>query len=80
MATYGKGPMFLKAMDYFGQVKDKIFIVNLMKEVINEVGHQNVVQILTDNTTNCKGAGKIIKSMYPHIIGHHVLSTLLTLL
>ncbi|KAK9037127.1 hypothetical protein V6N11_022049 [Hibiscus sabdariffa] len=67
MATSGSGPMFLKAVNCFGEVKDKFFIANLMKEVIDEVGHQNVVQIITDNASNCKGAGEIIESMYPHI-------------
>ncbi|KAK8579694.1 hypothetical protein V6N12_070005 [Hibiscus sabdariffa] len=67
MATSGNGPMFLKAVNCFGDVKDKFFIANLMKEVIDEVGHQNVVQIITDNASNCKGAGEIIESMYPHI-------------
>ncbi|KAH1197017.1 hypothetical protein GmHk_18G050908 [Glycine max] len=67
MATCGKGPMFLKAVNCFGQMKDKFFIANLVKEVIDEVGHQNVVQIVTNNATNCKGAGEIIESMYPHI-------------
>ena len=38
-----------------------------MKEVINEVGHQNVVQIITDNAANCKAAGEIIESTFPHI-------------
>ncbi|KAK9020963.1 hypothetical protein V6N11_010975 [Hibiscus sabdariffa] len=56
MATSGNGPMFLKAVNCFGDVKDKFFIANLMKEVIDEVGHQNVVQIITDNASNCKGA------------------------
>ncbi|KAE8685662.1 putative zinc transporter protein [Hibiscus syriacus] len=67
MDTSGNGPMFLKAVNCFGEVKDKFFIANLMKEVIDEVGHQNVVQIITDNAANCKGAGEIIESMYPHI-------------
>ncbi|KAK8482697.1 hypothetical protein V6N11_055808 [Hibiscus sabdariffa] len=67
MANSGNGLMFLKAVNCFGEVKDKFFIANLMKEVIDEVGHQNVVQIITDNATNCKGAGEIIESMYPHI-------------
>ena len=67
MATCGKGPMFLKAVNCFGEVKDKHFIANLMKEVIQEVGHQNVVQIITENAANCKAAGEIIESQYPHI-------------
>ena len=33
-------PMFLKSVDYLGEIKDK-YIANLMKDVINEVGHEN---------------------------------------
>ncbi|GAA0186674.1 hypothetical protein LIER_33962 [Lithospermum erythrorhizon] len=38
-----------------------------MKEVINEVGHQNVVQIITDNAANYKAAEEVIESLFPHI-------------
>ena len=38
-----------------------------MKEVIDDVGHQHVFQILTDNAPNCKSASEIIKDKYPHI-------------
>ncbi|XP_018509953.2 uncharacterized protein LOC108869695 [Brassica rapa] len=67
IATSGSGPIFLKAVNCFGEVKDRFFISGLMKEVINEVGHQNVVQIITDNAANCKAAGEIIESTFPHI-------------
>ncbi|KAJ9556720.1 hypothetical protein OSB04_011334 [Centaurea solstitialis] len=52
--AFGNGPLFLKSVNCFGEVKDRFFIAELMKEVINEVGHQNVVQIITDNAANCK--------------------------
>ncbi|KAL4574879.1 hypothetical protein LXL04_021719 [Taraxacum kok-saghyz] len=55
------------SVNCFGEVKDRNFIANLMKEVINEIGHQNVVQIITDNAANCKAAGEIIESQFPHI-------------
>ncbi|XP_052620859.1 uncharacterized protein LOC128126784 [Lactuca sativa] len=67
MATSGNGPLFLKAVNCFGEVKDRFFIVELMKEVINEIGHENIVQIITDNAANCKAAGEIIESQFPHI-------------
>ncbi|KAJ9552744.1 hypothetical protein OSB04_016789 [Centaurea solstitialis] len=54
MATSSNGPLFLKAVNCFGEVKDRFFIADLMKEVINEVGHQNA-------------AGEIIESQFPHI-------------
>lgn len=67
MVTSGCGPIFLKAVNCFGEVKDKFFIDNLMKEVIDEVGGKNVVQIITDNAPNCKAAGELIEGIYPLI-------------
>lgn len=31
------------------------------------MGHQYVVEIITINAANCKAAGKLIESMFPHI-------------
>ncbi|CAH9050321.1 unnamed protein product [Cuscuta europaea] len=67
MATSGSGPMFLKAVNCMSEVNSKEFIANLMKEVIDEIDHQNVVQVITDNASNCKGAGEMIEGVYPHI-------------
>ncbi|PWA67780.1 HAT dimerization domain, Ribonuclease H-like domain protein [Artemisia annua] len=67
MATSGNGPLFLKAVNCFGEVKDRFFIADLMKEDINEIGNQNVVQIITDNAANCKAAGQLIEGEFPHI-------------
>ncbi|XP_028075636.1 uncharacterized protein LOC114277883 [Camellia sinensis] len=52
MAVSKNGPMFIKAVDCSGETKDKYFTANLMKEVINEVGASNVVQVITDNAPN----------------------------
>ncbi|XP_057512306.1 uncharacterized protein LOC130794414 isoform X1 [Actinidia eriantha] len=68
MAVSGGGPMFLKAVDCSGEIKDKYFIANLMKEVIHEVGPQHVIQIITDNGPNCKAAGQLIETQFPHIL------------
>lgn len=46
-------PMFLKVVDFIGEPKDKYFFANLMKQVINEVGDQNMVHVITDNTPSC---------------------------
>ncbi|XP_058007979.1 uncharacterized protein LOC110662435 [Hevea brasiliensis] len=67
MVVSESGPMFIKSVDCSDEVKDKQFIANLLKEVTNEVGHQKVVQVITDNASNCKGAGEIIEGMFPHI-------------
>ncbi|KAL9682294.1 hypothetical protein QQ045_014089 [Rhodiola kirilowii] len=61
------GPMFMKAVDCSGEVKGRDFIARLLREVIIEVGDENVVQVITDNASNCKAAGEIIEGYYPRI-------------
>jgi DNA-directed RNA polymerase subunit K/omega len=61
------GPMFLKAVNCQGEVKDKFFIFTIIKEVIEKVRPQNVVQVVTDNASVCKAAGMLIESQYPSI-------------
>lgn len=67
MAVTENGPMFLKAVNCEGELKYKFHIANLIKEVILEVGPQNVVQVITDNAPVSKAAGMIVETQYPHI-------------
>ena len=39
----------------------------MLKEVIQEVGVDNVVQAITDNAKNCSAAGALVHQMCPHI-------------
>ncbi|KAJ9152351.1 hypothetical protein P3X46_025925, partial [Hevea brasiliensis] len=54
MIVYESGSMFIKSIDYSGEVKDKQFIANLLKEVIDELGRQKAIQVIIDNASNCK--------------------------
>jgi hypothetical protein len=38
-----------------------------MLAVIDEVGAQNVMQVITDNAVNCRAAGIIVDRKQPHI-------------
>ncbi|XP_062183916.1 uncharacterized protein LOC133887918 [Phragmites australis] len=67
VAVSERAPMFLRADNCEGQVKTKEYIAEKLKSVIEEVGRQNVVQIITDNATNCKGAGLLIEAEYENI-------------
>ena len=67
MAITESGPMFLKSIDGFGEIKDKEFIVKHMRDVIMEVGHNNMVQIITDTAVVCKAAGMLIESEFASI-------------
>ncbi|GAV76846.1 LOW QUALITY PROTEIN: DUF659 domain-containing protein/Dimer_Tnp_hAT domain-containing protein, partial [Cephalotus follicularis] len=67
MAVSDGDAMFPKSVDCLGQTKDMHFIYNLLKEVITEVGYTKVVQVITDNASNCKGA-QLIEQEFPSIV------------
>ncbi|GJN04794.1 hypothetical protein PR202_ga22367 [Eleusine coracana subsp. coracana] len=58
VAICGDAGVFLRADNCEGQVKTKEYIAEKLKSIIEEVGRQNVVQIITDNATNCKANKK----------------------
>eukprot|EP00268_Persea_americana_P006990 TRINITY_DN12554_c0_g1_i1.p1 TRINITY_DN12554_c0_g1~~TRINITY_DN12554_c0_g1_i1.p1 ORF type:complete len:113 (-),score=18.75 TRINITY_DN12554_c0_g1_i1:183-521(-) len=68
MAVTESGPMFLKAVDCSGEIKDKYFIYGLLKEVIEDVGPQNVIKVIIDNAKNCSGAGHLIEAQLENIV------------
>jgi hypothetical protein len=55
-----KGTVFLKSVDasHITKTADKIF--ELIDQVVEEVGEENVVQIVTDNAANYKAAGAML--------------------
>ncbi|KAG5562100.1 hypothetical protein RHGRI_004972 [Rhododendron griersonianum] len=67
MAASEAGAMFLKAVNCEGEHKDKFFISELMTRAIEDVGPQNVVQVITDNAPVCSAAGALIEGKYPKI-------------
>ncbi|XP_026396261.1 uncharacterized protein LOC113290888 [Papaver somniferum] len=62
-----KGSVFLKSVDASDRTNDVDFIRELVKEVINDVGKENVVQFITDNGSNFKKAGKDLMLEYPNL-------------
>ncbi|XP_057865649.2 uncharacterized protein LOC131073259 isoform X2 [Cryptomeria japonica] len=67
LAVYTRGAMFLRAVDCEGQLKDSPFIANILFQAIEQVGPQNVVQVITDNAKNCRAAGLLVEERYKHI-------------
>ncbi|PWZ40492.1 hypothetical protein Zm00014a_028394 [Zea mays] len=67
LAVTEDGPMFLRAINTEGISKTKEYIAEKMLAVIDEVGAQNVVQVITDNAANCRAAGIIVEQKHPHI-------------
>jgi Protein of unknown function (DUF 659) len=58
------GSAFVKAVDTSGHVKDAAYIAELICSSIEDVGVENVVQVVTDNAAVCAAAGRIVEERY----------------
>eukprot|EP00253_Pinus_taeda_P017474 PITA_17474 len=61
------GTMFLKSVAASEKVKNAQLICKMMEEVIQEVGEERVVQIVTDNVANYMVAGRLFEIRHPTI-------------
>ena len=64
------GTYFLRAVDA-GKDGEKItgdFIFKHIRQAILEVGEDNVVQVVTDNASNCKAMGEMVEAEFPRIV------------
>ena len=68
MTVTESGPMYLRALDCLGEVKDKDFITKHLRDVIMEVGPSNMIQFVTDNVVVCKTTSLLIKVEFPSLM------------
>ena len=54
IAVSDRDPVFIKAIDGSGEFKDKHYIVGVLKDAIKDIGHEQVVQVTTDNASVMK--------------------------
>ena len=59
--------MFLKSVDASDQAKDAQLLVHLWDEVVEEVGVQNVVQVIIDNASNYVEVGRLLEEKHAPI-------------
>ena len=63
--VYSKGSkIFHEFVDASDKIKDNKYIYDLLKDVIKEVGEENMVQIVTDNGSAFVKAGKLLMKKY----------------
>ncbi|KAH7437245.1 hypothetical protein KP509_05G061800 [Ceratopteris richardii] len=64
------GTFFLRAVEVGkkGKKTTGAFIYRHIKKAIEEVGAKNVVQVVTDNASNCRHMGKLLEEEYKHIV------------
>lgn len=60
-------PVFFKSTDTKGNVYTSSYIANELKAVINELGPNKVVAVVTDNAANMKAAWAQVEETFPHI-------------
>ncbi|KAK9698531.1 hypothetical protein RND81_08G111000 [Saponaria officinalis] len=61
------GSIFMYADDFSGKEKTGKDIANYLLEAIDEIGPSNVLQVVTDNASNCKAVGREIEKVHKHI-------------
>ncbi|MCL7043806.1 hypothetical protein MKW94_016597 [Papaver nudicaule] len=62
-----KGTVFLKSVDASDMVKTGENLFSLLKEIVEIVGEQHVVQMVTDNASNYALAGKMLQEQFPNM-------------
>jgi hypothetical protein len=55
------GEEFLGTIDTLGHMKDAVYIIDVIKRYLIEVGPQNVVQVYTDNVSVMRKAVSIVQ-------------------
>ena len=60
-------PVFLKSVDTQTNKHTRVYIGDLIKNVIKESGSTKVFAIITDNAKNMKAAWEEVRKTYPHI-------------
>ena len=60
--------MFLKSVDDSDFVKTGEKLFELLDAIVEEVGEENVVQVVTDNGSNYVLAGKLLEDKRKHLL------------
>ena len=62
-----KGTVFLYSLDTsdISKIADKVF--KMLDDVVEFVGEENVVQVITDNAANFKAAGELLIKQREHL-------------
>nr|XP_004500101.1 uncharacterized protein LOC101496546 [Cicer arietinum] len=61
------GTMFVKSIDASSYMKTGIKIFELLDNFVEEIGEQNIVQVVTDNGSNYVLAGTLLTAKRPHL-------------
>ena len=60
-----EGTYFLESIDASAEVYDAFMLADLLEKKIEEIGKDNVVQVITDNGAIYKAAGRLLMERIP---------------
>jgi hypothetical protein len=67
MCVSPAGEEFLEAIDTSGHMKDAVYIADVIKRYLIEVGPENIVQVCMDNASVMRKAVSIVQQQWPHL-------------
>jgi hypothetical protein len=67
LANSPAGTYFLGSVDASSEVASANMLADLLEKQIDKIGKEHVVQIVTDNGSNFKAAGRILMDRIPHL-------------
>ncbi|XP_028067063.1 uncharacterized protein LOC114269894 [Camellia sinensis] len=55
------GTVFIKSIDTFGVIKSSMKLFEMLDAIVNEIGEENVVQVVTGSASAYVGAGRLLE-------------------
>ncbi|XP_028100090.1 uncharacterized protein LOC114299529 [Camellia sinensis] len=55
------GTVFIKSIDTSGAIKNSMKLFEMLDDIVNEIGEENVVQVVTDSASPYIGAGRLLE-------------------
>ncbi|XP_028126576.1 uncharacterized protein LOC114323229 [Camellia sinensis] len=55
------GTVFIKSIDTSGAIKNSMKLFEMLNDIANEIGEENVVQVVTDSASAYVGAGRLLE-------------------
>ena len=67
MVYCDRSMIYLSSVDTTNILKTVDYIFSLMNKIVEEVGEENVVQVVTDNEASFKAAGMLLMEKHKHL-------------
>ncbi|XP_052203350.1 uncharacterized protein LOC127808780 [Diospyros lotus] len=62
-----KGVVFIRSIDVSNNVKNANGLLHVLDQMVEEIGETNVIQVVTDNTSDYVAMAKLLEAKRPHL-------------